>query len=273
MKRPPKFGGLHPTKHTVDKSAVMGNGRAVSPFFDQVDYMTDPVRVVDVLRHLAADINALTKASLMCRILLGRHLVMIQKNELWRQIERRDYRTDPSGTQIWLKPTNRTYSSWYNFLEEGFERITGLHRQTAYSAIKLAHSSALSALGYDELMNFKRLANALELVAAERAGVQITPEILAQAQELPIKQFRQRVVRGGAVMTLRNSSTLGLITKFLRSAVAKDPNVLNDLWAIIEDTMARANQDPVRAVESLAAAYFSGKPHLAISPGREAQAS
>src|SRR5215831_17456284 len=135
----------------------------------------DPLRATETLRWLAGSIRALNRATLFYRILMGRHLIVIQKNELWRLIERRDYRQDLNGKPIWLSSGARTYASWYHFIEEGFEHITGLHRQTAYSAIKLAQSGTLS----------------LELVAAERKGMSITPELIVQAQEMPIKYFRR----------------------------------------------------------------------------------
>jgi len=159
---------------------------------DPTTGVLDPLRAMETLRWLAGSIRALNRATLFYRILMGRHLIAIQKHELWRLIERRDYRQDPNGKPIWVSSTARMYASWYQFIEEGFEHNTGLHRQTAYSAIKLAQSSTLSALSFEELLNFKRLANALELVTAEREGVNITPELIVQAQEMPIKHFGER---------------------------------------------------------------------------------
>ena len=218
----------------------------------------DPLRVTEILRWLAGSIRALSRATLFYRILMGRHLIVIQKNELWRLIERRDYRQDLNGKPIWLSSGARTYASWYHFIEEGFEHLTGLHRQTAYSAIKLAQSSTLSALSFEELLNFKRLANALELVAAEREGVNITPELIVQAQEMPIKHFRRGAhVTKNTVSPMRRVPTLPHIINFLRAAVAMDPNVSDSLWAVIQVAMARASEDPVRAVESIVTTYLA----------------
>jgi hypothetical protein len=189
---------------------------------------------------------------------MGRHLIGIQQNELWRLIERRDYRQNPDGTTVWLTAAARMYASWYQFIQEGFEHITGLHRQTAYSAIKLAQSSTLSGLSFEELLNFKRLANALELVSAERKGISITPELIAQAQEMPIKDFRRAAyVTKYTVPPARQVAALQHILKFLKLAVATDPNVIRSLWAIIQDAMARASDDPVRAVEAIVTTYNS----------------
>jgi hypothetical protein len=226
-------------------------------YSDQPHGDLDPLRVTEILRWLAGSIGALSRATLFYRIIMGRHLIAIQKNELWRLIERRDYRQDPNGEPIWLNSSARTYTSWYHFIEEGFEHMTGLHRQTAYSAIKLAQSRTLSALSLEELRNFRRLANALELVAAERSGMSITPELIVQAQEMPIKSFRRAAqITKHTVSSLRQASTLEQIMSFLKAAVAIDPTVSDGLWAVIQDSMVRASEDPVRTVELIVTTYW-----------------
>lgn len=212
---------------------------------------TDPVEVTGVLLRLAADIKGLSKATVFCRVLIGRYLIFIQKKELWRRMERRDYRNDPEGKPLWLRASDRMYSSWYSFIEEGFENITGMHRQTAYSAIKLAHSVGLASLSRDELYNLKRLANALELVAAERAGVRITPELILQAQDMRIQDFRQALQSGGHEGRPQRTSVLGTVMKFLRAAGAKDPNVLNEFSDAIRRAMVTAAEDPACALKSI----------------------
>jgi hypothetical protein len=234
--------------------------------FDQGEAALDPVQVTEVLRRLAESIRTLSRATVFYRILMGRHLIVIQKNELWRLIERRDYRQDPNGKPVWLSPTTRTYASWYNFIEQGFENITGLHRQTAYSALRLAQSHILSTLTFEDLLNFKRLANALELVAAERKGISITPELVVQAQEMPIKHFRRTAhATKQTVPPMQQVSTLRHITNFLRGALTINPRVIDDLWAIIQDATVRANEDPVRAVEDIISAYSASMRTIFLS--------
>jgi len=248
-----------------------GNPLVISPT-ERVDSGLDPGQVVDTLRYLAADLRSLGKATVLCRILLGRHLIVIQTNELWKRIERRDYRTDPSGEPRWLNTAQRTYTSWYNFIEEGFEHITGLHRQTAYSAIKLAHSNALTVLSHQDLLKFKRLANALELVAAERAGVNITADLLVRAQEMPINAFRHATSRSrGQVLNVRSTPLLSQITRVLKAAVVRDTGALNEFWAILQDAMTTANEDPVGAIEHITSVYFAKRKR--VETVREVQAS
>jgi len=235
-------------------------------YSDQDEGVLDPLHVTEVLRRLGEAIRALSRATVFYRILIGRHLIAIQKNELWRLIERRDYHQDPNGKPIWLSPTTRTYASWYNFIEQGFENITGLHRQTAYSAIKLAQSSTLSALSFEELLNFKRLANALELVVVERKGASITPELIVQAQEMPIKHFRRVAqITKQTDPPMRQASTLRHLLNFLRAAVAIEPRVIDELSAIIQDAVARANEDPVRTVEDIVTAYAASMRTICLS--------
>jgi hypothetical protein len=46
--------------------------------------------------------------------MLGRQLIGIKQNQLWLKMERRDYRSDPSGIPLWDKnEKNRFYASWY----------------------------------------------------------------------------------------------------------------------------------------------------------------
>jgi hypothetical protein len=202
---------------------------------------------------------------------MGRHLVAIQKNQLWRYIERLDYRQDPAGKPLWLSSTSRTYSSWYNFIEEGFESITGLHRQTAYSAIKLAQASCLSSLSAEELHNFKRLANALQLVSQERRGIEVTPELVIQAQEMSIKQFRQAACETPpSPRPTQNAPALAHVIKLLRAVAAADPRVIERFWEIVRNAMTTADQNPVRAVGSIIA---SCSPLIRKPPEREKNAA
>jgi hypothetical protein len=202
---------------------------------------------------------------------MGRHLVAIQKNQLWRYMERRDYLQDPAGKRLWLNSTSRTYSSWYNFIEEGFESITGMHRQTAYSAIKLAQSSCLSALSAEELHNFKRLANALQLVSKERSGVEVTPELVIQAQEMSIKQFRQAACETPpSARPDQKAPALANIIKPLRAVTAADPKVIDCFWEIVRDAMRAADQNPVRAIGSIIA---SSSALIRKRPEREGNAA
>jgi hypothetical protein len=185
-------------------------------------------------------------------------------------MERRDYRKDPDGKPVWLSSASRMYTSWYNFVEDGFEIITGLHRQTAYSAIKLAHSSTLSSLPVEDLLNFKRLANALTLVSIERKGSKITPELLVSAQEMPISRFRLVAERcQNSVEQQHERSILKQITNFMRAAATQKPKVLNDFWTILQDASTKAGKDSSQALDDIITAYMS-MPHLQI---RRAQAS
>src|SRR5262249_50103775 len=130
----------------------------------------------------------------------------------------------------------------------------------------LAQSSTLSALSFEELLNFKRLANALELVAVERKGGSITPELIVQAQEMPIKHFgRVAQITKQTDPPMRQASTLRHLMNLLRAAVVIEPRVMDELSAIIQDAIARANEDPVRTVENIVAAYAASMRRICLS--------
>ena len=239
--RPPKFGGRA-------REIVPGNVGDICRASD------GPDRTLEVLRQLAGSLNALYKATVLYRLLLGQQLVIIQANEYWRKIERRDYRNDPLGTPLWISERDRTYVSWYNFIEEGFEHITGLTRQTAYSAIKLAMSPGLAALPAEDLRKFKRLANALELVAAERRGIKITPELLAQAQEMTIENFRRTARFLGSTGTApKKVFVLPEIVKFLKPLAVSNPKIVDSFWAAIRQALDSAghSEDPLKALQEV----------------------
>lgn len=245
----------------------MRNGdSATTTYTGMIDAAADPLEAVQALRDLAANLKALRGATVLCRVLLGRQLIFIQKNELWKQIERAGSSVQSPG----LNPAKPGYTSWYNFLEEGFEPTTGLRRQTAYSAIRLAQSGVLSKLSREELLKFRRLANALELVEAERAGVRITEDLLAQAQEMPIKMFRREPQLARLRAAAPQISVFDEITKFLRTA-GRDTKALHHLWEVLQDALTRADRDPGRAIDDIVAAYFAQQHR--VESIREAQAS
>ena len=76
-------------------------------------------------------------------------------------------------------------------MEHGFPRIAGLSKETGYAALMLAKSDALCRLAESELRKFENLSNTILLVKMPRRGVSVTPELIAAAQTLSVKEFRQ----------------------------------------------------------------------------------
>lgn len=233
---------------------------------------TNPMLATNALRQLASHVRQLHRATVFYRFLLGRQLVGIKQNQLWSQMERRDYRSDPNGIPLWGKnEKERFHASWYNFIDQGFGYITGLHRETAYSAIKLAESTALSTLPLKELQSFTRLANALEIVRAERRGLKISSELIHEAHDMPMRQFRQTMEApvGGTQRSKEGSkwsdangsgrSEQSLVMKgiigFFKTAAARNGEAVNNFWAVLQRAMLSVNQDPGEALESITKAY------------------
>src|SRR5262249_32945536 len=222
------------------------------------DVCTDPKLATEALRQLASRFRQLERASVFCRFVLGRQLIGIKQNQLWLKLERRDYRNDPGGIPLWDKnEKNRFYASWYNFVEEGFEFITGLHQQTAYSAIKLAESTTLSRLPLKELQNFTRLANAMQIVAAEQRGVKITSDLIQKAQHMAIRQFQQTICptesgtlrsKGGPRPKKDGSSeelsAMISVIGFFKAAAARNLDAVGNFWEALQHAMLSANNDP-----------------------------
>jgi hypothetical protein len=236
------------------------------------DVCTDPQVAKDALRQLASQFRQLQRATVFYRFLLGRQLIGIKQNQLWLKMERRDYRNDPNGIPLWDKnENNRFHASWYNFIEEGFEYITGLHRETAYSAIKLAESTTLSSLPLKELQNFTRLANAMQIVVAERRGLKITSDLIQKARHMTIREFRQTIrptvsetrrSNGGPRPNTNRSrpsgeSSMINVIGFFKVAAARNLDAVNNFWEALHRAMLNANNDPVGALETITRAYLA----------------
>lgn len=211
----------------------------------QITVSTDPSVGTGVLRALGSGILLLGKATVYYRFLIGRQLMVIQNTKLWREMERRDYRADTDGAPLWKGTDDRFYSSWYQFLEHGFQCVTGLQREAAYSTLKLARSTAFAALPTVEIKKIARLANALRIVAAERQQLAITPDLVRQAQEMTTTQFRE--ITANVESSNRSKVDISCtrkIMRFLKAAALANPDVVNDFWTTIERIMATTNRDP-----------------------------
>jgi hypothetical protein len=237
-------------RRAVPQSLQNLEGINLSPL-NPTTTISEPDRALTILRQLAVSLAVLQKATVFYRLLLGRQLMEIQAHEYWRRFERRDYRTDPDGRPVWLSEKDRTYSSWYNFIEEGFERITGLNRQTAYAAMKLATSPILAALPVKDLHNFKRLANALELVATERRGVRITPELIAQAQEMTIESFRKVTHSSGYARNLPTMVAPRRLLNVLKTVAASDASIVNGFWDAVQSALTTGIRGPADTLQEL----------------------
>ena len=106
----------------------------------------DPIEAEDVLTRAASGIELANCANTFYRMVMGRQLLVIQKDHIWERMRA-------------LAP----HDTWDEFLTIGFPKITGLSRETAYGAMQLAKSNTLSALKESQLRRFGNLANAIRL--------------------------------------------------------------------------------------------------------------
>ena len=104
----------------------------------------------------------LSRANVLCRVLLGRQLQVIQEQRLWESMDR------PIGDGE--SEAGAHYHGWDDFMSHGFPAISGLSKQTGYAALKLAQAAVLRNMSEPELRKFESLGNAFELVKLERKG-------------------------------------------------------------------------------------------------------
>ena len=128
-----------------------------------------------MLKEIGATFRELARKELESRLELGRLLIAIQDRTLWKG----------------MKPA---YSTWSDFLAEGFPKITGLRTSTAYDAMELAKSETLKEISPEERAEIP-LSNARTLVRLERAAPKrrLPVETIRKARTMPNAEFRREV--------------------------------------------------------------------------------
>ena len=133
----------------------------------------------------------LKDADAYIRLEMGRQLLLIRSEELWRDMECRNYLDDdsPEGQPVWTNEEARRYVSWQDFLTNGFPIITGLQRRTGYICMTLADSAVLKRLG-PRIKEFKSIRNAIEIAMVEKKGDrQVTLAMVDAAETLTREEF------------------------------------------------------------------------------------
>ena len=128
-----------------------------------------------LLKEIGATIKELSRKELDSRLMLGRLLIEVQDRTLWREM-------------------TPAYATWSEFLEHGFEKITGLQIRSAYSSMELARSKTLQEISPDDRAEIP-LSNAKTIVQLEKANPQrrLPAETIQKAQTLPNAEFRREV--------------------------------------------------------------------------------
>ncbi len=191
----------------------------------------------------------LSRANVLCRVLLGRQLQVIQEHRLWESMER------PIGDGE--SEAHAHYHGWDDFMSHGFPAMSGLSKQTGYAALMLAQAAILRNMSEPELRKFESLGNVFELVKLERKGVRIGEELLAAAQTLPVEEFRQITGFGkkagvGAVVDSSDAArVLQSIVDILKRA---DTDALLAFQNVLRLAMIQGEENPSDAVDCICAA-------------------
>jgi hypothetical protein len=140
--------------------------------------MASSPKIVDALTAGYAvtrlqQLGSLIRKDLENRMALGKLLIEIREQELWNDLE-----------------SHRKYGTWTDFLNCWFPLLTGLRISMAYDAISLAESKVLASIPPGERQHITA-ANARQLVAMERTGQSVTPQVIESAKTLDLDGLRQ----------------------------------------------------------------------------------
>lgn len=152
-----------------------------------------PDKAVSFLRQAGGLLFKLKNADAYVRLEMGRQLLLIRGQKLWREMECRNYLDDrsPEGRPVWANEEARRYISWQDFLANGFPIITGLQRRMGYICMTLADSEVLKRLG-PRIREFKSVQNAIEIAMVEKKGDrQVTPAMIEAAATLTREEFAE----------------------------------------------------------------------------------
>ena len=171
-----------------------------------------------MLSRLGREIQSLAGRELRCRMKLGQLLLHIQEHRLYTEIR--------GG-----------FHNWTDFLKNGFPEITGLQDRSAYDAIDLAQSPTLRRLPDSEKGEIRSVANARTITRLERGHVEITPETINAAKELPNAEFRRSVgVSQGAMVSIwvQDAELAAPLQRILESLKNLTPDAARHLADFLE---------------------------------------
>jgi len=171
------FKELRSEEMRAELKAFGGNngfasGEATNRGVDQVP--SSSTEAEKLLAELGRELQSLAGRELRCRMKLGELLLQIQRGRLYTEFR-------------------KGFDNWTDFLENGFPRITGLQIRSAYDAISLGQSPTLRRLPDSEKSQIKSVANARTITRLERNNVEVTPETISSAKELPSAEFKRKV--------------------------------------------------------------------------------
>jgi hypothetical protein len=180
------------------------------------------------------------------RYLLGKQLLLIQNNGLWREL---------------LAPGIEASSSFTYWMDEHFPVIAGDCRDTGWSAIRLAKSPAINGADENVIRSMTSVSNAYAIAKAERDGRYITPEIVAAASTTPVAEFREKYLgekgpsRGALQATTDSAHHARALAEIIATIKNADHRALKTLSTIIRrEVLPLAGDNPSDAVDFIISA-------------------
>ncbi len=206
---------------------------------------SDPDDAAKVLRELAHGLKVAASATIRYRILLGHQLLIIQEKGLWKRMLV-EGRGRPGHFNTWL--------------QEHFSEIAETGRDTAYNAMKLAHSLALGKADDADVRRIGNLTNAYTLVIAERRGVEITKEVLRQAASMSVMDFKDELlkesgpVRGRVGAVTDTPGQARFLTEIIAQLKGGDYRALRAFSTAIREVWPLAGNNPTDVLDFITAA-------------------
>ena len=190
----------------------------------------DPEGQLAFLNLASTELKRIERANVQIRVLMGRQLLLIQSTQTWRKF-----------------PGVDDCKDWSAFVDVGFERLTGLSRETAYGALQLARCKAIAAVPIPDLGKFTSLANAILLARIERQNGGVTREVIEAAMTEPAVRFRELVGHGKPLMLevlVQDPLVLPALRKIVNWLKLADPDALEAFWTTLERARLHAGDNP-----------------------------
>lgn len=174
---------------------------------------------------LAESIRVTAMANAYCRVMLGRQLLKVQELQLW--------------THYGL-----SCRTWSQFLDAGFPKLSGLSRETAYTAMQLVKSPTIAEMPPMELRRIPHLSNAIELARLEKkGGTRVSAKIREDAMTLGADAFRATLGKGKRII-VEDQKVVGPLARVVGFLKIAHPDSLSAFAELFEEAKMRSGDNP-----------------------------
>lgn len=177
------------------------------------------------LQTLGKEIQDLDSRAITTRIRLGQKLIEVREKHLWDGFD-------------------APYSTWSDFLETGFWRLTGLQKRSGEDAIELAESPTLKAMGEKvaqiPTLSIARHIGRMDRLVAAGQGEPPSPALLELAiqPDTTTTEFRRQAgcTEGGMVkLWLESAETAKALQVLVLALQTGTPSALANFASFLED--------------------------------------